>query len=223
MNQHRDAVFYLRHSKNCATLAVMMVQTGDNMKKICRKCNRELPGEQFIRNKSCKNGRAGTCKDCSNAYSRRWKQENASRLAIVRRQQYAERYGPIQRRKEQERRDNRPFRVRAQLLRGGMRQRAKQLELPFDSDVLTTDYLLAWMHKTPTCPCCGVQLDYGFKHDRKPHDDSPSIDQVIPGAGYTVDNVALICWRCNNLKRDATPDELQKVVDWMRSRSPDAG
>jgi hypothetical protein len=29
----------------------------------------------------------------------------------------------------------------------------------------------------------------------------------------------LICWRCNNLKRDATADELETIAQWMRQHS----
>lgn len=27
--------------------------------------------------------------------------------------------------------------------------------------------------------------------------------------------IAMLCWRCNNLKRDATPTELKTVTDWL--------
>lgn len=188
------------------------------MNKVCRKCNRKLPLEQFVRNKSCRNGYSGTCLDCSNLYCTAWKRVNASRLNPIRRQQYAERYGPIQRAKEKNRQDNYPVRVRAQLLRGGMRERTKVLGLAFDSNILTLEYLMALIRDTPVCPCCGRELDYGFKHDKQKHDNSPSIDRIDIRAGYVVNNIALICWRCNNLKRDAGPNELQMIVDWMRSK-----
>jgi len=58
-----------------------------------------------------------------------------------------------------------------------------------------------------------------LKLDGKKKNNSPSIDRIVPALGYVRGNVALLCWRCNNLKRDATAAELQKVVDWMKSRS----
>lgn len=45
--------------------------------------------------------------------------------------------------------------------------------------------------------------------------NSPSVDRFVPSMGYVIGNVHLICWRCNNLKRDATPEELLGVAQWM--------
>lgn len=36
------------------------------MKKICRKCHRELDLGFFVKNKNCKDGHEGTCKECKN-------------------------------------------------------------------------------------------------------------------------------------------------------------
>lgn len=187
------------------------------MKKVCKKCKQELDIEEFIKNKSCQNGRAGTCKNCSNKYAATWKHKNSERLALIRRKQYIDKYGPIQRKKELIRRETYPLRVRAQLLKNGMRERARIGNFPFDRNILTTDYIMEWIKDTPKCPCCGIEIDYGFKDDRKLRPNSPSIDKIFPKLGYVVGNIALICWRCNNLKRDSTPDELQKIVDWMRT------
>lgn len=44
---------------------------------------------------------------------------------------------------------------------------------------------------------------------------SPSIDKFDPSKGYTLDNVALICWRCNNIKRNYKADDLRRVANWM--------
>ena len=65
------------------------------------------------------------------------------------------------------------------------------------------------------CLCCGIKLDIKFKHDKKPHNNSPSLDRFYPKLGYVKGNVFLICWRCNNLKRDATANELRTIANWM--------
>lgn len=48
--------------------------------------------------------------------------------------------------------------------------------------------------------------------------NAPSIDRFDNNKGYEKGNVAVISWRANNLKRDATLDELQKVVKWCAKR-----
>jgi hypothetical protein len=101
-------------------------------------------------------------------------------------------------------------------MRAGMLNRSKTLGLPVDDKVFTVAYLINWLHDCPACPCCGRVFDVTYKEDRKKRDTSPSLDRFDLGAGYVVGNVALICWRCNNLKRNATIEELQQVVDWMK-------
>jgi hypothetical protein len=44
--------------------------------KICRKCGRELPIENFYINKSLKGGHDNTCRECKNAYSKEWAKKN---------------------------------------------------------------------------------------------------------------------------------------------------
>ncbi|HRE44070.1 MAG TPA: hypothetical protein PKY87_08875 [Terricaulis sp.] len=97
-----------------------------------------------------------------------------------------------------------------------MIDRARLLGLPFDREILTTDWLRAAMESAPNCPCCGRAFDFGFKYDGRKKDASPSIDRIRPAEGYVLGNVALICWRCNNLKRDASAAELETIVRWMR-------
>lgn len=44
--------------------------------KICRKCGRELPIENFYTNKSLKGGHDNCCKECKSAYSKEWQKKN---------------------------------------------------------------------------------------------------------------------------------------------------
>jgi hypothetical protein len=99
-----------------------------------------------------------------------------------------------------------------------MHDRSRRFGLPFDVDVLTVEFLRQWLIRSPICECCGKGLDLSAKAIGKFSPASPSIDRVIPKEGYTLQNVALLCWRCNALKNNATADELQTIVDWMRSK-----
>jgi len=183
--------------------------------KICSKCKKEYPLGMFVKNKQCKDGYAGTCRNCQNAYSREWKEKNRQRLAPIRRQQYAEGYGAIQREKERIHKEQYPLRVRCQLLRAGMRDRSRDKGRVFDSDYFTVSYLMDRLSANPNCECCNKPLDISFKPDCKFNESSPSMDRVNPSNGYVKRNVAILCWRCNKLKQDANAQELRTVANFI--------
>lgn len=186
--------------------------------KHCRKCGCEKPIEQFTKNKTCRHGRLKICKICSNKYGNTWKNRNRDRLATRRRQLYADRWGPINRENERKRKEQYPLQVRCQLLRGGMRDRSKELSLPFDKDKLTVRYLMERVNEHPFCECCGKKLDLNFKLNNMKNDLSPSIDRLVPKKGYVIENISILCWRCNNLKRDATIEELTTIIKWLEKK-----
>lgn len=63
------------------------------------------------------------------------------------------------------------------------------------------------------CSCCGVQIDYQASGKNKHR--SVSFDRVDNTKGYTVQNVAVVCLRCNHLKNDATVDELKTIIAYI--------
>jgi hypothetical protein len=187
--------------------------------KQCSKCGCSFPNtiEFFIPSKTCRNGLAGTCRACMKAYQKKWKEANYQTLLGKKREYYREYYKPISASRSRSRLNQNPLLVRAYALRGGMLERHRRLGIPFDSEEISVFFLIELLKATTNCPCCGVGLDISYKMDAKKKDNSPSMDRIHGDQGYVLGNIAILCWRCNNLKRDATPDELQKVVDWMRS------
>jgi len=99
--------------------------------------------------------------------------------------------------------------------RNMMKERSRLNHLPFESEVLTVRFLMAHIETNPKCQRCGVPFAIGGVKNGVQAAASPSIDRIIPSLGYTLKNVAILCWRCNNLKRDADPAELKKVADLM--------
>lgn len=65
------------------------------------------------------------------------------------------------------------------------------------------------------CPVLGIPLNYNRRG--KVFDDSPSLDRVDNSRGYVPGNVAVISWRANRLKLNATAAELERIAAWMRS------
>jgi len=66
------------------------------------------------------------------------------------------------------------------------------------------------------------QIDLGPKNG-KPNDASPSVDRFDPSVGYTIANTSLICWRCNNIKRNYRAEDLPRVAAWMPRRAINSG
>lgn len=64
------------------------------------------------------------------------------------------------------------------------------------------------------CPVLGVPLEmYGGVN-------SPSLDRINSDYGYVPGNVMVISWRANQLKSDATPEEIKKLADFYCGGKP---
>jgi hypothetical protein len=86
------------------------------------------------------------------------------------------------------------------------KHRAKTSNLPFDlalSDIVIPSH----------CPILGIELKRSNTFLER--DSSPSIDQIVPHAGYTKNNFQIISWRANRFKSDATPQELKTIAEYM--------
>jgi hypothetical protein len=184
------------------------------MKK-CNKCGALKDVSYFVKNKQCKDGYAGSCKECQNEYNRKWKQDNSVKLAAGRRKRYAETKGKEVKAREVARKAKYPLRVRCQVLRSGMRDRSNRKGIEFDSGHFTVDLLMRKMEENPYCQCCNKKLDLSFKADKKFNNDSPSMDRVNPDIGYTKENTAMLCWECNKHKQDATSEQLRRIADFI--------
>jgi hypothetical protein len=85
---------------------------------------------------------------------------------------------------------------------------AKSLNIPFN---LTRDTLPA----VPlACPCCEVNLK---RDPNGPWRNQPSLDKIIPEKGYVPDNVQWLCRKCNQLKNNATLEELRRLVIFLEN------
>lgn len=51
----------------------------------------------------------------------------------------------------------------------------------------------------------------------KPNIDTPA-DKIIPSVGYTKENTCVIGWRVNRIKNDATLEELEAIVAYMKKK-----
>ena len=87
------------------------------------------------------------------------------------------------------------------------KHRAKKKGLPF---TITMEDIVIPVQ----CPLLGIEL-VSTPDKRDPR--NPSLDQIDPGKGYTLDNIQVISSRANWLKGDATITELETLLtNWKK-------
>jgi len=64
------------------------------------------------------------------------------------------------------------------------------------------------------CPILNIPLKFG-----SPKYNSPSIDRFDNSKGYTKDNIRVISYRANVLKNDATLEEMEAIINYMKENS----
>lgn len=89
------------------------------------------------------------------------------------------------------------------------KRRAKKKNLPFDID---KDYIRSIVPSH--CPILGMPLEWSaHRGGQGPLPNSPSLDRIDPAKGYIKGNVWIISHRANQIKSDASHDELKRVTE----------
>jgi hypothetical protein len=161
--------------------------------KQCRNCKIKKSQDCYqtwVHPKNNKKYTRHTCRNCIN-------------LRTQKRKTPAQLRGQAER--EKKRRENPAYRMYH-----GAKQRAKNKNIPFDID---QDYIQKIIPSH--CPVLGIPLLNGSGCF---HDNSLSLDKIIPSKGYVKGNVCVISDRANRLKRDATLDELKKLVYYLETK-----
>jgi hypothetical protein len=115
-------------------------------------------------------------------------------------------------RRERARRQKDPIRFWAKYAFMMARQRAIKRGVKFD---ITQEYVHSIA--VPYCPVLGLILDYKGTGRHGATANSPTVDRLIPALGYVEGNIAVISLRANSIKNDASVEELEKVMTWLRS------
>jgi hypothetical protein len=91
------------------------------------------------------------------------------------------------------------------------KSRAKRDGLPYN---LTIEGL----HWPTHCPIFGLELDYNKTNpgERTIRHSVPTLDRKVNELGYVLGNVFVISHRANRIKSDATVEELEAVLNYMR-------
>jgi hypothetical protein len=173
--------------------------------RTCTQCGVRKDDERFSFKKNGDPGRKSACKECHAAGTRaRYAKDPIPRLAYAK----VSRQDPAVRRRINDRRNaTRRLNPALELWRLA-KIRARLRGLSFDievSDVCIPEF----------CPVLGIALRWGC--GKRQMDESPTLDRVIPERGYVKGNVAVISWRANRLKSDATLAELLAIARYVRS------
>src|SRR5690606_23144688 len=90
------------------------------------------------------------------------------------------------------------------------RKRAKRKGLEHTLTKVDIEDLL---NKTKVCPILHIPLKVNKK---KAGFDSPTLDRIDNSKGYTKNNVAIISYKANSLKRDLSLEQAKRLVQYMK-------
>ena len=76
-------------------------------------------------------------------------------------------------------------------------------------EITAEDICNVWP-KDNKCPIMGTEFRVG-----EPRMDSPSLDRIDNNKGYTLDNIQIISNLANNMKQNATDDQLKLFAQWI--------
>lgn len=164
--------------------------------KCCNACKQFLPFSYFSKNSSMGDKLSTHCKECDKV-----RQDKSKRKTNPQRLAYARKY-QLEKRQD--------FKYRLQMLINASKQRAKLKNIEHE---ITVEDLIALYPLDGKCPVLGVELEFGSAGFRE---NSPSIDKINPNKGYTKDNIQVISWRANRIKGDATLEELELLVAYLK-------
>jgi len=90
------------------------------------------------------------------------------------------------------------------MLLAGAKARALRAGLPFnltEEDIVIPEF----------CPVLGLRLSHNWRGSG-PHDNSPSVDRLVPSLGYVRGNVVVVSWRANRLRSNGSAREFRRIA-----------
>jgi hypothetical protein len=165
------------------------------MKK-CNRCKTPKDDNQFVEGKS-------KCLDCIQKL-KEYYQKNRNRIIKNAKKYYPKTPEKILHKQEQKRKWIRKNPVSYLLC--AAKARAKKRGILFNlshEDIVIPE----------KCPVLGIKLKIS---DKTISCNSPSVDRINPKMGYVKGNVAVISYRANSIKNDATSKELEMVLEYVK-------
>ena len=207
--------------------------------KICKKCGKELPIEEFAKNPGSKDGHINTCKRCRNGFPKEeilycpvcekklpYYNFNTGRGPTGRNwlcsdceskyplewklSKFRRKHDPAFRKRQDE--IDRKSRIKnfARGMWRAAKRRAKLKNIEFTID--PSDIIIP-----DKCPLLEVPFVYGEGHN---DDYTPSLDRIDNEKGYIKGNIQVISMKANSMKNSASLEELQTFCKNILRYSP---
>lgn len=172
------------------------------MKQTCNRCRRLLERDQFAL------GGGTTCKACKAEYQREYYSTHRQSISEQRSRRRSTADGKKSHRAAataayERMKSERPERFLLNIAR----RRAAEKGVPFDLREADISIPLK-------CPILGIAL---APVGAGCVDASPTLDRIIPSAGYVRGNVVVMSHRANTIKSFGSLEEHEAVVRWLRS------
>lgn len=180
-----------------------------SLTKFCPCCKKNKQLRDFGIRKRNKNELFEYCKECSSLKSKEYYKNNRDKLLKKSNENREKYYKSIKQKYK--------FIDYLKFLLESCIYRAKKNNIPYDSIKNLCEHLKP-IYSEMKCECCKKEL---VSNDKRHKHNSPSIDRIIPELGYVVGNVAILCWECNRLKNNATPEKLFQIATWYQKKIND--
>ena len=193
---------------------ILSIDPVDDDVRTCPKCNMQKPIESFDNIKhNYINGRSKWCLECKREYRKEYKEKNKEKIQQsynMRKEKYNLNRMKVYHSNEEESRKKLAKWYRTSTSRrlfNSAKRRAKVNGLDFNIE--QEDIVVP-----KKCPALGIELAVGIGYA---HDNSPSLDRIIPEKGYVKGNVIVVSHKANSIKNNATIKDLEKVYRFYKN------
>lgn len=166
--------------------------------KKCLKCGLEKERSEFHRDKTRKDGLREWCKQCTKIKNAEYWKRYSSRHEKRNREYKYKHKDTIYRIARKYRESHRGL-----MLWLSAKKRATKQNVPFNIEV--EDIVIP-----DTCPLLGIKLEFNGSVNNR--DSSPSLDRKNPALGYVKGNIAVISYRANRIKNNASAAEIKLLA-----------
>jgi hypothetical protein len=169
------------------------------MKK-CSKCGADKPITEFSKDSRKASGIRPSCKVCNSEHKKIYYKNNKERISLYWKDFYQNNKDRLKDKQRKKYRDKLP-----DYLYYAAKDRSKKLGLEFNLD--KNDIVIPEI-----CPAFKQPFVVGD------NDLCPSVDRIDATRGYVKGNIAVISFRANRLKNNATLEELESLVNYLREQ-----
>jgi len=171
--------------------------------KICSKCNKTKPISEFSKDRRTKDGLHYWCKKCQSKNAKKYYQENKNNLKKYQRRYYQNNKEKIKKQFKNWRKKNYHRYWTLATLNNHKRSGYIININPDESEKMAK--------KSIYCPICEFKLNWSFGIKLRIQSNSPTLDRIDNNKILTLNNIQILCKKCNVTKQDRT---MQEFIDY---------